>query len=146
MSAAGYRLAPHATWASREDGMGVWGPGNFESDTVADGLGELTDRIIADIAEQFDDPTDTALEPDEWGGEMVPAWLEILVQIVEGGRVGATFPSVTVLTGWRDRYLRVWDGYIDGLDPTAGHKIARRAVLADTFDRAVSLATEREQD
>lgn len=127
--------------------MGVWGPGNFESDTVADGLGEVTDRIIGDIAEQFEDPTDDlALEPDEWGGEMVPAWLEILTEIVEPGRVGATFPSVAVLSDWRDRYLRVWDGYIDGLEPTDDHKVARRAVLVGTFERAIALAADREQD
>ncbi|MCL2535434.1 MAG: DUF4259 domain-containing protein [Nocardiaceae bacterium] len=127
--------------------MGVWGPGNFDSDTVADGLGELTDRIIGDIAEQFEDGSDdSALEPDEWGGEMVPAWLEILVDIVEPGRVGATFPSVAVLSEWRDRYLRVWDEYIDYLEPSDGHKVERRAVLVGTFERAISLAVTREQD
>jgi len=127
--------------------MGVWGPGNFESDTVADSLGEVTDRIIADIAAQFDaTPDDSALEPDEWGGEMVPAWLEILVDVVGPGRVGATLPSVAVLTDWRERYLRVWDGYIDGLEPTPEHKVARRAVLVETFDRAVALAAERAGD
>ncbi|RVW09054.1 DUF4259 domain-containing protein [Prescottella agglutinans] len=127
--------------------MGVWGPGNFDSDTVADGFGEVTDRIIGDIAEQFADASDdSALEPDEWGGEMVPAWLEILTEIVEPGRVGATFPSVAVLRDWRERYLRVWDGYIDALEPKDDHKVARRAVLVDTFERAVALAVRREQD
>lgn len=127
--------------------MGVWGPGNFESDTVADGLGELTDRIIGDIAEQYDGASDdSALDPDEWGGEMVPAWLELLVDIVERRRVGATFPTAAVLTDWRDRYLRVWDGYIDDLDPDEDYKVARRAVLVGTFDRAISLAAIREQD
>ncbi|WP_305091411.1 hypothetical protein [Prescottella sp. R16] len=77
---------------------------------------------------------------------MVPAWLEILTDIAETRRVGAAFPSSTVLTGWRDRYLRVWDGYIDGLDPDPAHKIARRAVLVHTFDRAVAVAAERGQD
>lgn len=124
--------------------MGVWGPGNFESDTVADGLGELTGRIIDQIAEQFED--DSALEPDEWGGAMVPAWLEILVEIVEPPRVGATFPSVAVLSDWRDRYLRVWDEYIDELDPDDDYKVERRAVLVSTFERAIALATTRERD
>ncbi|MFE3291510.1 DUF4259 domain-containing protein [Rhodococcus sp. NPDC059234] len=113
---------------------------------MADGLGALTDGIIADIATQFDGaPGDSALEPDEWGGEMVPAWLEILVEIVEPCRVGATFPSVEVLTDWRDRYLRVWDEYIDDLDPDGDYKVARRAVLVGTFERARSLAALRER-
>lgn len=127
--------------------MGVWGPGNFESDTVADGLGELTGRIVGEITEQFEDTSDdSALEPDEWGGAMVPAWLEILVEIVEPSRVGATFPSVATLRGWRDRYLRVWDEYIDELDPDDEYKAERRAVLVSTFERAIGLAVTREQD
>ncbi|MGW4535875.1 DUF4259 domain-containing protein [Nocardia sp. NPDC004340] len=127
--------------------MGVWGPGNFDSDTAADGLGELTDHIIGNIAEQFQDTSDdTALEPDEWGGDMVPAWLEILIQIVEPARVGASFPSVAVLGEWRERYLRVWDENIDELGPDDEFKTQRRATLTETFDRAIALATTREQD
>ncbi|MEU0544720.1 DUF4259 domain-containing protein [Nocardia sp. NPDC005978] len=127
--------------------MGVWGPGNFDSDTAADGLGELTDLLIGNISEQFQDPEDdTPLEPDEWGGDMVPAWLEVLVQLAEPARVGTTFPSAAVLGEWRERYLRVWDGYIDELGPDAEFKTARRAVLAGTFDRAIELATARERE
>ncbi|MFF2555188.1 DUF4259 domain-containing protein [Nocardia sp. NPDC058058] len=123
--------------------MGVWGPGNFDSDTAADGLGELTDHIT----EQFQDPSDdTALQPDEWGGDMVPAWLEILIQIAEPTRVGVSFPAVAVLSEWRERYLRVWDEYIDELGPSDDFKLQRRAVLTETFDKAIALATEREQD
>ena len=123
--------------------MGVWGPGNFDSDTVADGLGTLTGRIVDDITAEFED--DSRLEPDEWGWEMVPAWLEILTDVAQTKRVGETFPSTQVLIAWRDRYLRVWDGYIDELDPDEDHKVARRAVLVHTFERAVALAAEREQ-
>lgn len=127
--------------------MGVWGPGNFDSDTVADGLGELTNRIIGQIAQEFEDESDdSALQPDEWGGEMVPAWLEILIEMVERPRVGATFPSVATLTDWRDRYLRVWDEYIDELEPEDEYKVERRAVLVSTFERAVALAGRRERD
>ncbi|MFV8232630.1 DUF4259 domain-containing protein [Mycolicibacterium fortuitum] len=127
--------------------MGVWGPGNFDSDTVADGLGELTNRIIGQIAQEFEDESDdSALQPDEWGGEMVPAWLEILIEMVEPPRVGATFPSVATLIDWRDRYLRVWDEYIDELEPEDEYKVERRAVLVSTFERAVALAGRRERD
>ena len=51
---------------------------------------------------------------------MVPAWLEILTDIAQTKRVGVTFPSTQVLIDWRDRYLRVWDGYIDELEPDEG--------------------------
>ncbi|NMM91368.1 DUF4259 domain-containing protein [Rhodococcus sp. SRB_17] len=123
--------------------MGVWGSGNFDSDTVADGLGMLTGRIVDDITAEFEE--DSSLEPDEWGGEMVPAWLEILTEIAETRRVGVRFPSTTVLIDWRDRYLRVWDGYIDELEPDDDYKVERRAVLVRTFERAVAVATERER-
>ncbi|OYD60879.1 DUF4259 domain-containing protein [Rhodococcus sp. OK302] len=123
--------------------MGVWGSGNFDSDTVADGLGMLTGRIVDDITAEFED--DSSLEPDEWGGEMVPAWLEILTEIAETRRVGVSFPSTTVLIDWRDRYLRVWDGYIDELEPDDDYKVERRAVLVRTFERAVAVAAERER-
>lgn len=125
--------------------MGTWGPGNFDDDTVADGLSEITDDLIAKIAESFVDDDDTELQPDEWGGSMVPAWLEILTDIGSAGRVGATFPPSTTLEAWRDRYVRVWDGYIDELEPDEDYRKDRRHVIVSTFDRAVALAHEREQ-
>ncbi|MBO9624803.1 MAG: DUF4259 domain-containing protein [Microbacterium sp.] len=125
--------------------MGTWGPGNFEDDTVADGLSEITDDLIAKIAEQFaDEDDDTALEPDEWGGSMVPAWLELLTDISSVGRVGATFPDSSTVAAWRDRYLRVWDEYIDELDPDEDYRVDRLAVLTATFERAIDLARTRE--
>lgn len=128
-----------------EDDVGTWGPGNFDDDTVADGLSAITDDLIAKIAEVFaDEDDDTELQPDEWGGSMVPAWLEILTDIASAGRVGATFPSRSTLEGWRDRYVRVWDEYIDELDPDEDYRIDRRQVIVSTFERAVSLARERE--
>ncbi len=40
--------------------MGTWGPGNFDDDTVADGLSEITDDLIAKIAEVFADEDEVA--------------------------------------------------------------------------------------
>ena len=126
--------------------MGTWGPGNFDDDTVADGLSEITDDLIAKIAESFaDEDDDTELQPDEWGGSMVPAWLELLTDIGSAGRVGATFPPRATLEAWRDRYIRVWDDYIDELEPDEDYRKDRRQVILSTFDRAVALAHEREQ-
>lgn len=125
--------------------MGTWGPGNFDDDTVADGLSEITDDLITKIAEVFsDEDDDTELEPDEWGGAMVPAWLELLTDIGSGGRVGATFPPVATIESWRDRYLRVWEEYIDELDPDEDYRAERRQVLDTTFQRAVELARSRQ--
>lgn len=126
--------------------MGTWGPGNFEDDAAADGLGEITDDLISKITEAFsDEDDDTELEPDEWGGTMVPAWLEILTDISSAGRVGATFPPLATIEAWRDRYLRVWQDGIDELDPDEDYRAERRQVLDRTFERAVELAHKRQQ-
>lgn len=100
-------------------------------------------RSHQDNSEPFDaTPDDSALEPGEWGVEMVPAWLELVVDIVAPGRVGRPSPE-GVLTNWRDRYLRVADGFLNRLEPTPEPKVAWRAVLVETFDRARALAAER---
>jgi hypothetical protein len=41
---------------------------------------------------------------------------------------------------WKQAYLAVWDGSIDGLEPTPEHRAARRAVLVTTFDQLIDLA------
>jgi hypothetical protein len=125
--------------------MGTWGAGNFDNDTAADGLGELTGDLIAKITAEFADESGTSLEPDEWGGEMVPVWLELLSDIAEPGRVGAALPPSATLAGWRDRFLEVWEETIDDLDPDEDYKAERREVLQRTFARAIGLAEERER-
>ena len=124
--------------------MGTWGAGNFDDDTAADALGTLTEDLIAKITEEYDDESGSSLEPDEWGGVIVPAWLELLSDLAQSGRAGASLPPVATLREWRDRYLAVWEETIDGLDPDEEYRTARRAVLAATFERAIALAEERE--
>ena len=75
---------------------------------------------------------------------MVPAWLELLTDLGSAGRVGATFPASTTIETWRDRYLRVWDEYIDELDPDEDYRVDRLRVLTSTFERALTLAHKRE--
>jgi hypothetical protein len=58
--------------------------------------------------------------------------------------VGATFPASTTIETWRDRYLRVWDEYIDELDPDEDYRVDRLRVLTSTFERALALAHKRE--
>lgn len=99
--------------------MGVWGPGNFDSDTVADGLGALTGRIVDDITAEFED--DSSLEPDEWGGEMVPAWLEIDRHVELAVDVGET------LFEFGHEHLRtlacLGERELAELDAGAGHQV-----------------------
>ena len=39
------------------------------------------------------------------------------------------------IAAWKQRYLEMYDAQIDGLEPVAGFKTARRAVIERTFDR-----------
>ena len=123
--------------------VGTWGLGNFDSDIAADGIEELVAAITAQICEQFEDPTN--LYPDEWGGHMVPAWLEILVLFCEKGWLGSGLPPATTLAEWKQRYLETWDAHIDELWPKPGYKRDRRVVLESTFDRAICLSADQER-
>lgn len=120
--------------------MGTWGPGNFDDDTAADGLSIIVGELTEKLREEFEGTTN--LEPDEWGGPMVPAWLEILVLFKEQEWVGSDLPPSSTIAEWKRTYLEVWDGYIDELEPAPDYKRDRRAVLEKTFDRAIALSTE----
>ncbi|WP_239085690.1 DUF4259 domain-containing protein [Catellatospora methionotrophica] len=124
-------------------GMGTWGSGNFDDDTAADHLSMLTDRLIREVAEAMDgDPV--AIEPDEYWGVAVPCNLELLHLIASQNHVGASLPEADAVTGWKARFLDVWDQAIDGLEPQPGFKEQRRAVLARTFDQLADLAARRQ--
>ncbi|MFB6817801.1 DUF4259 domain-containing protein [Streptomyces sp. NPDC056347] len=122
--------------------MGTWGSGNFDSDTAADHLSDITGRLIARIAEAMaGDPV--GLEPDEYDGVTVPCDIELLCLIAEQGHVGAGVPEPEVVAGWRRTFMDVWERTIDGLEPAPGHKEGRRAELTRTFDRLAALAQQR---
>ncbi|GAB4051105.1 DUF4259 domain-containing protein [Catellatospora paridis] len=124
--------------------MGTWGSGNFDDDTAADHLSMVTDRLITEVAEAMSgDPV--RIEPDEYWGVAVPCNLELLHLIAQQGHVGADLPDPDVIADWKARYLAVWDGAIDGLEPKPAFKEQRRAVLVRTFDQLSELA-ERERD
>ena len=122
--------------------MGTWGSGNFENDTAADFLSELTDEWIEAINEAMGSPE--GLEPDEYTGVTVPCLVEILVTIAQKGFTGSQLPEPEVAQEWKKTYLEVWDGYIDELEPEEDYKIKRRECLSETFDSLIRLAKDRE--
>jgi hypothetical protein len=120
----------------------VWGFGNFDSDTAADHVGALSDRLLDEVAEAMGgDPV--RIEPDEYWGTAVPCNLELLALLARQGYVGVVLPSPEVVLGWKEAYLAVWDRTIDGLGPSPDTKRQRRAVLADTFDRLAAHAAQQ---
>ena len=121
--------------------VGTWGAGNFDSDTAADHLSDLTGRLIDEIEQAMNgDPV--GLEPDEYDGVVVPCNLELLALLSERGYVGATLPPAVKLAEWKKTFLDVWERSIDGLGPKPEYKVERRAVLNATFDRLIALAEE----
>ncbi len=126
--------------------MGTWSHGNFDNDTAADHLGDLTGRLISEIEEAMSDPE--SLEPDEYWGNAVPVNLEILSLLAAQGWVGIELPEPEIVRGWKERFMTVWEGSIDDLAPKPDYKENRRLALHKTFDdliaRAESARAERE--
>ena len=125
--------------------MGTWGAGNFEDDTALDHLSVVrnTYKLEAMCAELLGAVKDAmaspnSLEPDEYEGVIVPCNLEIIAQMMDVfGASVCTLPRPSVLEKWKNTYLKVWDGYIDELDPDPDWKQSRREVLVQTFDRVL---------
>ena len=133
--------------------MGTWGPGNFENDCAADHLHEVCGPLLKQIEEAMSDVS--SIEPDEYDGDIVPANLEIIACLTEHlGRYerGAiqdflypcVLPPAETVAEWKQKYMEVWDGYIDDLDPDPDYKTTRRQVLVDTFERVERLARGQE--
>ena len=118
--------------------MGTWGPGNFDDDTAADHLSRLTDQLVTEVAEAMSgDPV--RLEPDEYWGVAVPANLELLAVLARTNHVGVLLPEVATIETWKITFMKIWESAIDGLDPSAAFKEARRSVLVRTFDDLAEL-------
>ncbi|WLQ42164.1 DUF4259 domain-containing protein [Streptomyces laculatispora] len=113
--------------------MGTWGAGNFDSDTAADHLVVLVDRLVTEVTEAMaGDPVE--LEPDEYWGVTVPCNLELLLVLARQGWVGVTLPSPEAIRTWQQTFLAVWERTIDDLEPEPAYKVERRAVLNETFE------------
>ena len=121
--------------------MGTWGSGNFENDTAADFLSELTSGWIEEIREAMSSPE--LMEPDEYEGVTVPCLVEFLVMMAEKSLAGSMLPSPEETEEWNKVYLDVWDNYIDELEPDGDYKIERREVLSDIFDKLIIFARGR---
>jgi hypothetical protein len=121
--------------------MGVWGAGNFANDEALDYGHELVDQMIEQVEEAM--ASEHGLEPDEPDSARVMCNVELMWLI--GKHAGLSMPEAETVEGWRDKYLAVWDGYIDGLEPKPGFKEERRAVIVESFDRLIALCRSEER-
>ncbi|MYW04890.1 DUF4259 domain-containing protein [Streptomyces sp. SID3343] len=123
--------------------MGTWGSGNFDSDTSADHLSGITDRLVEEVAEAMTGDL-VEIEADEYWGVAVPCNLELLLLLDRTGHVGVSLPRADVIAGWKETFMAVWDRTIDGLEPKPDYRAERRAVLERTFDQLAEAAAARE--
>jgi hypothetical protein len=123
--------------------MGTWGPGNFDSDTAADHLSDLTARLVSEVEEAMSgDPRE--LEADEYWGVAVPCNLELLYVIAKRDHVGCMLPEAETLVGWKARYMAAWERSIDELGPEPEYRKERRRVLLRTFSQLLRVVRARE--
>ncbi|OYP37138.1 DUF4259 domain-containing protein [Rhodopirellula sp. MGV] len=111
--------------------MGTWDAGVFDNDSALDHVCEFTSKMIQEIDDAVSDPSE--LECDEYWGDAMPAHIEMLLCLHRDTH--GLLPKPDKAVHWRDTYLRVWDGYIDNLDPKPEYKTKRREVLVSLFDR-----------
>lgn len=122
--------------------MGTWGAGNFDDDTAADHLSIVTGKLVEEIEAAMADAK--TIEPDEYWGVAVPCNLELLHLIAKRGYVGCMLPPASTLSEWKTAYMRVWEGYIDQLEPAPDFKKQRKRVLLQTFNNLIRLARKEE--
>lgn len=116
--------------------MGTFGEGNFDSDGALDYVNDLVNRLAATVTQCLADEDRSAL--DEEGETIVVPSVDIIALLC--AHCSAVPPKEELVIQWRERYLRLYDEQIDALDPKAGYKVKRRAVIEQTFDRLVHLA------
>jgi hypothetical protein len=117
--------------------MGTWGSGNFEGDGALDFVGDLIDQLENTIQACFDEEN---ADLDEGGeSELMPsvAIIGLLSQ-----NCGAAPPKPDIVENWRKRYLAIYDGQIDDLDPADDFKTERRAVIDKTFGDLMELSSQ----
>jgi hypothetical protein len=112
--------------------MGTWGAGTFDSDGASDFIFEQTDRYVALINEIFADEEYRFLLDEDAEAELMPS-VEILILLCE--RCNGVLPEGLDIGAWKQRYLAMYDDQSDRLEPVAGFKEERRAVIEKTFDR-----------
>lgn len=78
------------------------GPGNFESDATSDYIGDLVERLVAEVEQALSKPE--CLAPDEYYGEVLPCIVEIIAALHQLSGT-ATIPPPEVVAGWRSKFL-----------------------------------------
>lgn len=130
--------------------MSVWGPGVYQSDDACDVLDAVCGPLLAVIGRAT--ASDAAMRADvEESEQLIPA-LDLLATVSEhvsgqtrqlagvGWLYPCELPEPSVVQGWKERYLAVWEAAVGDLGPARGYRVARRRVIAAAFDRLAAAA------
>jgi hypothetical protein len=114
--------------------MGVWGAGNFNNDDALDYLtAEVAEPLAKQMMRVLNNPQ--LAEPDEPASARIMAAVELLSLLSEQYHVQP--PHSGAIEQCKVTYLKVWEGYIDKLNPAPGFKEERREVITSSFDRLI---------
>ena len=117
--------------------MGTWGAGNFENDDAGDYRDAVAREFIKRIEQTFD--AGQAHLDEDGEGILIPS-VQILSVLHEA--IGCAPPNLARVISWKERYLRIYDEEIDGLEPKPDFKIRRREVIQETFEKLEQQAHE----
>jgi hypothetical protein len=130
--------------------MGVWGPGNFDGDSSRDFLADmvgrweqLIDMVLANQAPDEAAPLEFKPGLDLGENCLIPT-VEIICAVAENLPCDY-LPSREKVVQWAEHYLGLYDGQIDGCNPSTGYKEKRRQVIAETFARLLRLVESRSE-
>jgi hypothetical protein len=109
---------------------------NFGNDGARDYLSMLGAKLVATVTEIHRD--EERLSLDEDGESMFMPSVELLALLTE--RYALPPPRPSVVTGWRDHYLRIYDREIKSYNSDPHFRAARRKTIESTFRWLLSLA------
>jgi hypothetical protein len=115
------------------DGMGTFGPGNFENDAALDMRGAVCHVVETELGGFL-----RAEESDVEELEEIVACVAIKIALIEQCGLGP--PSRDEAVALRTKILDLFDRDFEQLEPAEGFAEERRQVIAETLDKFVRLA------
>ena len=122
--------------------MGTWAAGNFDNDNAGDYVYELVGGLVKQIESTV--ASESKMEPDRSSSVIMMCNVELVWVLCR--HLNMTPPKAATVEEWKQKYLAVWEAYIDQLSPKAAYKQQRRAVLVQTFDQLISYSVSVEQE
>lgn len=113
--------------------MGTWGPGNLDNDYAAEALSMRGQELVQGFLDRA--RRSESREADEWDYTTLFVELEILFALDERGLLRGPLPDPGDIQALSTDYLTGWDAMIDEVGPTEAHKVGRRRIIEQSFER-----------